>query len=498
MIEKILAENACEAARYIMTEYYRLNVEPFFSVLSQNCVWILPGGQIVIGAEAIRAMFQDGFIMPPFQAEDVEFDLLNTGSPEQIGVFGTYALFSDVKSEIILAGKQRVTMMFRKEKDGFRLYHLHTSNEWHELAEGEIFPALAAEAEPYTGGLCPHHQEHSFEDCGYIEAVEGQPCDHVHDGDCGFVEAVPEVLCDMDCAEPGEDGQIIHAEGCAYAPEVEGAPCQHEHGCECGYVEAVEGQPCGYVCPTCSMQAGNDDLPMLAADETGAFTVTGGALGKDYSYADNILTILTDAALTISGNTTRDRIVVEGGIEANITLNNLSIRFSDGSETDRNHLELSGTCVFAVGRSTVCNLTLVGDNTLQSGYHQAALEVPGNTTLTIEGPGTITANGGKRAAGIGGSRRMDCGTITINSGTVEAHGSTGGAGIGGGSDGTGGSGDSINRVGNGGIVTINGGTVTATATNFPGTSATGIGGGPYSENNGTLTITDGTLSKTRM
>ena len=141
MIEKISAENACEAARYIMTEYYRLNVEPFFSVLSQNCVWILPGGQIVIGAEAIRAMFQDGFVMPPFQAEDVEFDLLNTGSPEQIGVFGTYSLFSDVESEMILAGKQRVTMMFRKEKDGFRLYHLHASNEWDEPAEGEIFPA---------------------------------------------------------------------------------------------------------------------------------------------------------------------------------------------------------------------------------------------------------------------------------------------------------------------------------------------------------------------
>jgi len=43
MIENISAENACEAARHIMTEYYRLNVEPFFSVLSQNCVWILPG-----------------------------------------------------------------------------------------------------------------------------------------------------------------------------------------------------------------------------------------------------------------------------------------------------------------------------------------------------------------------------------------------------------------------------------------------------------------------
>lgn len=140
MVEKISVENAAEVARCIITEYYKLNTEPFFSVLSQNCVWIPPGGQIVMGAEAIRVAFQDGFVMPPFKLEDAEFDLLNTGSPEQIGVFGTYSLFSDVKSEMILAGKQRVTMMFRKEKEDFRLYHLHVSNEWEELAEDEIFP----------------------------------------------------------------------------------------------------------------------------------------------------------------------------------------------------------------------------------------------------------------------------------------------------------------------------------------------------------------------
>lgn len=140
MAQKISAENAAEAAHYIITEYYKLNAEPFFSVLSKNCVWILPGGQIVIGAEAIREMFQDGFVMPAFQIEDMEFDLLNTGSPEQIGVFGTYSLYSDAESDMILAGKQRVTMMFRKEKDEFRLYHLHVSNEWDELGEDEVFP----------------------------------------------------------------------------------------------------------------------------------------------------------------------------------------------------------------------------------------------------------------------------------------------------------------------------------------------------------------------
>ena len=131
-------------------------------------------------------------------------------------------------------------------------------------------PALAAEAEPYTEGLCHHHQEHSYEVCGYVEAVEGQPCGHVHDGACGFVEAVPEVPCDMDCAEIDVDSQIVHAEDCAYAPEVEAAPCQHEHYELCGYMEAVEGRPCGYVCHICPVQTLIDDLP--TADELGGMS----------------------------------------------------------------------------------------------------------------------------------------------------------------------------------------------------------------------------------
>ena len=85
-------------------------------------------------------------------------------------------------------------------------------------------PAAALEQTGSTGGLCPHHQEHSYEVCGYIEAMEGQPC--------------------------------------------------------------------GYVCPTCSMQAMND-LPMLAADETGDFTVSGGEKDTDYTYENNYLTIKT-------------------------------------------------------------------------------------------------------------------------------------------------------------------------------------------------------------
>lgn len=59
-------------------------------------------------------------------------------------------------------------------------------------------------------GTCEHHHEHTAE-CGYVAAVEGQPCTH----ECG-----------EECAEA----------------------CVHEHDDTCGYVAVVEGSPCKYEC----------------------------------------------------------------------------------------------------------------------------------------------------------------------------------------------------------------------------------------------------------
>ena len=42
-----------------------------------------------------------------------------------------------------------------------------------------LFPTAALAAEEDSGGLCPHHQEHT-EDCGYVDAVEGQQIGRAH------------------------------------------------------------------------------------------------------------------------------------------------------------------------------------------------------------------------------------------------------------------------------------------------------------------------------
>ncbi len=102
-------------------------------------------------------------------------------------------------------------------------------------------------------------------------------------------------------------------------------------------------------------------------------------------------------------------------------------------------------------------------------------------TLIIES-GTINAEGGRGAAGIGGGYGASGGEVIIIGGTVNAIGGyNGGAGIGGGAGGT--VGGTRYNGGAGGNVAINGGMVTATGGN---SSARGIG---YGQNGSTGTLT---------
>ncbi len=107
--------------------------------------------------------------------------------------------------------------------------------------------------------------------CGYVEAVEGSPCNHTnHDENCGYVEAVPETPCDKSCTDTDGDGVIDHAPDCAYTPAVEGHPCKHEQGIHdqsCGYIEAVEGSPCTHEhdADCGGLPAQEPDTPVLTA-----------------------------------------------------------------------------------------------------------------------------------------------------------------------------------------------------------------------------------------
>ena len=159
----------------------------------------------------------------------------------------------------------------------------------------------------------------------------------------------------------------------------------------------------------------------------------------------------------------------------NLTLKNVKIDVSDAD----------GKAALSVQGDGNVTIELDGNNELKSGNLKAGLEK--NTsegTLTLKddkeaGSGSLTAEGGGWAAGIGGSDGKGTNNIIISGGTVTAEGGNYGAGIGSG----GGSYDG------GDHITITGGTVNATG----GAWGAGIGGG-YGDDSDHITITGGTVT----
>ena len=223
--------------------------------------------------------------------------------------------------------------------------------------------------------------------------------------------------------------------------------------------------------------------------EDGDISISAGESGNDVTQNGKTTKNDTDTVIKSNGSSTAPSNTVtihaDEGKTVNVTLDNVTINVDEGTKYayDPNAYK---TAVSVTGSGNT-NIELNGNNTLTSGYGHAGLEhnkTDDSGTLTItdnNNDGKLTANGGGRGAGIGGSSNKD-GQVTITGGKITATGGNGAAGIGGGAS------DKYTAVGGDGDVTISGGTITATG----GSGAAGIGGG--CDGNGTVTITGGDIT----
>jgi hypothetical protein len=209
--------------------------------------------------------------------------------------------------------------------------------------------------------------------------------------------------------------------------------------------------------------------------------------------------------MTITGTLSANvKVSIDPG--ATVTLNNATIDGISINNDNSNSYKWAGiTCN---GDATII---LNGNNSVAAFYGSSGIYIPSGSTLTIQGPGSLTANGrGTGCAGIGGKYTGAYGNIRIEGGTITASGGAAGAGIGSGAGGNGGDiiitggqitatgGEGGCGIGSGqqgscGDITISGGTITATG----GTNASGIG----SSNNGAcgnILINGGTITATAM
>ena len=201
------------------------------------------------------------------------------------------------------------------------------------------------------------------------------------------------------------------------------------------------------------------------------------SLKFDGQIASHDIYIPDATTLSASGITVGSTITVGSGQTFTLSWTTLSVT--------------SGPAIQCNGNATI---VLDGTNTVTTTAEDyPAIQAGGSgTTLTIQGSGSVTATGGKYAAGIGGKKDGVCGNIAINSGTITANGGESGAGIGSGynskSEYTCACGD----------ITISGGTVTANG----GFLGAGIGSGNGYGTNltistcGAITISGGNVTAT--
>lgn len=247
------------------------------------------------------------------------------------------------------------------------------------------------------------------------------------------------------------------------------------------------------------------------------------AAGKLYTNLAIAMSRLVDLATVTANTTLLDGDFVTGTLDvanypvqisiaddASVTLSKVSIIGID----DASYPWAGITCT---GDATI---TLSGTNTV-TGFKREYPGIqagPAETTLTIQGTGSLTAscnsiNSGGYAAGIGAASVIPCGNIVIAGGNITANGGADAAGIGGASDRTCGNitisgGTVIARcaseytygpgIGSGinatcGNITISGGNVTATASN---NGAAGIGTGGMHSTCGNILISGGTVVAT--
>lgn len=187
-----------------------------------------------------------------------------------------------------------------------------------------------------------------------------------------------------------------------------------------------------------------------------------------YATATNGMTITG----TLSANV---KVSIDPG--ATVTLNNATIDDISINNDNSNSYKWAGiTCN---GDATII---LNGNNSVAAFYGSSGIYIPSGSTLTIQGPGSLTANGrGTGGAGIGAcsSTSLSCGNIRIEGGAITAIGGTSAAGIGG------------SAFENCGDITITGGTITASG----GDQGCGIGSGA-NHSCGDITISGGTITAT--
>lgn len=128
-------------AERVIVAYYSKDYEPLLSRVTDDCVFIGAGNMTFFSGDELRTALPEDD-SPAMILRNSHFQLVGDRDPgaTRAVVMGTYHVYTGPRETSIIAAKQRVTVCCVLEDGRWKAYHIHTSNEWNELVDDEVFP----------------------------------------------------------------------------------------------------------------------------------------------------------------------------------------------------------------------------------------------------------------------------------------------------------------------------------------------------------------------
>ena len=125
----------------VIAAYYSKDYEPLFARITEGCTFIGACREVFHGADELRAALPESEA-PVMFLRDAVFEIASPGCESRTDavVVGTYQVYTGPRETMLCSVKQRATVCCTLSADGWKAYHIHTSNEWNEVVGDEVFP----------------------------------------------------------------------------------------------------------------------------------------------------------------------------------------------------------------------------------------------------------------------------------------------------------------------------------------------------------------------
>ncbi|MXQ73181.1 regulator [Clostridiaceae bacterium DONG20-135] len=140
-MDKKSIEQCLALSKEVMIRHFHGDNEFAVSHMHKNCIWIGScASEFYQGKDTIAAVLrQEAADLPQVELSAFEYMCVSQ-DVHDCTVTGRHVGRTRLDSGELYRDMQRVTFVWKKEKDEYRIMHIHVSNPMNNLKEGEVFP----------------------------------------------------------------------------------------------------------------------------------------------------------------------------------------------------------------------------------------------------------------------------------------------------------------------------------------------------------------------